>query len=600
MEDPLELKVNSIFGGNQPAQYFGTEDAFLSSIAIDPDYPISASGVKASGFAVPIGYADFTGANINSAPLAIITSPKNTLTYVVLANGRVVSYDSDLANETLIASTFTVTIASPAVFSLTGHGLAAGDIVYFSTSGALPTGLTAGTAYYVISAGLTADAFEVSTSAGGAAVNTSGSQSGTHKVTMECHGAEYYNNYIYLRTGTNVSRLGPLDGSPALAHNMWKGSTLGTLTGLTNTAYPSLRGVTLPNHWGHVHGDNSLYFCDFINGQGIIHRINTKKVTAEGDTNGTTVPSAYNVLDLPFGFYPTDITSDSTNLMIVGIYTTDTTINQGQAAFVLWDPTDTVSFFLGPEPLPDVMATACYNKEGRIFIFTGNTQSGVRLVQHSGGASTEPLLTLEDSLPPLPGAVDAVGNRIVWGGFTTNPNANACLWAWGSKDPRLPSGLHNIAKAAAAGATPIVTALKHVLQSSYKQPQFVIGWHDATDNGVDKYSASATLAANIRFMFNVGQKFQISSIRIPLAGAVGANTTITPKLYFDDLSSNTTLTVINNTNYSGKRKVLYKGQSLKDCIGDNNFVLELAFTGTDPLPVALPIIIKVDVKEDEK
>lgn len=81
--------------------------------------------------------------------------------------------------------TFTVTLASPGVFSKTGHGLAAGDKVVFSTTGALPTGLTAGTTYYVIAAGLTADAFEVSATDGGAAVNTSVSQSGTHTVYSE-------------------------------------------------------------------------------------------------------------------------------------------------------------------------------------------------------------------------------------------------------------------------------------------------------------------------------------------------------------------------------------------------------------------------------
>jgi hypothetical protein len=521
--EETELKVNSIFDGNQPAQYFGTEGSFLSSIAIDPDYPISSSGVKASGFAVPIGYADFTSTNLNSTPVAIINTPKTTLTYVILANGKLLSYDSALTNEALLG-----------------------------------------------------------TVAGGAA-----------------SGGFYYNNYVYILTPTDVSRWGPLNGVAALTDNVWTGATLGSLTALTNTTYPTLRSVSLPNHWGHVHGNNCAYFTDFVNGQGLIHMISTKKVTAEGDTNGTTVPSAYNVLDLPIGFYPTDIASANTNLLIIGISGTDTTINQGQASYVLWDPTDTVSFFFGPEPLPDVMATAAYNKDGTIFIFTGNTQSGTRVSEFAGN-SVKPLLTLEDSLPPFPGAVDAVGERVVWGGFTTNPNANACVYAWGSKDPRLPTGLHNILKTSSAGSNPIVTALKHVLQSSYKQPQFAVGWHDGSDNGIDKYSSSATLASNIRFMFNIGKKFQITSIRIPLAGAVDSNTTITPKVYLDDLSSSKTLTVINNTNNPSARKAIYKGAELKDYEGENNFVLEINWTGTTPLPVALPIRIKVEIKEDEK
>jgi hypothetical protein len=50
---------------------------------------------------------------------------------------------------------------------------------YVSTAGALPTGITAGTKYYVISAGLTANAFQISATQGGAAVNTSGSVTGS-------------------------------------------------------------------------------------------------------------------------------------------------------------------------------------------------------------------------------------------------------------------------------------------------------------------------------------------------------------------------------------------------------------------------------------
>lgn len=78
--------------------------------------------------------------------------------------------------------TFTVTIASPAVFTKTAHGYALNDPIVLSTTGALPTGLTAGTVYYIKTIP-TADTFTVSATVGGAAINTSGTQSGTHSVT---------------------------------------------------------------------------------------------------------------------------------------------------------------------------------------------------------------------------------------------------------------------------------------------------------------------------------------------------------------------------------------------------------------------------------
>lgn len=87
--------------------------------------------------------------------------------------------------------TFTVTIASPGVFTLSAHALVVNQRVTFTTTGTLPTGLTAGTEYFVISAGLTADAFRVSTSRGGSAVNTSGSQSGTHTLSRLDNLPEY-------------------------------------------------------------------------------------------------------------------------------------------------------------------------------------------------------------------------------------------------------------------------------------------------------------------------------------------------------------------------------------------------------------------------
>ena len=76
--------------------------------------------------------------------------------------------------------TATMTIASPAVVTLANHGLVLNDQFYFTTTGALPTGVSANTTYYVISTGLAADTFQFSATQGGSAVNTSGTQSGTH------------------------------------------------------------------------------------------------------------------------------------------------------------------------------------------------------------------------------------------------------------------------------------------------------------------------------------------------------------------------------------------------------------------------------------
>jgi hypothetical protein len=79
----------------------------------------------------------------------------------------------------LDSATTTVTIASPAVLSWTANGFLVNSEFSCTTTGAFPTGMSANTPYYVITAGLGANSFEFSTSVGGSAVNTTGSQSGT-------------------------------------------------------------------------------------------------------------------------------------------------------------------------------------------------------------------------------------------------------------------------------------------------------------------------------------------------------------------------------------------------------------------------------------
>lgn len=78
-------------------------------------------------------------------------------------------------------STITVTIATPGVVSWTAHGLMAGQQVQLSTTGALPTGLVAATTYFVIP--VDANSFQLAATQNGAAINTTGSQSGVHTMT---------------------------------------------------------------------------------------------------------------------------------------------------------------------------------------------------------------------------------------------------------------------------------------------------------------------------------------------------------------------------------------------------------------------------------
>ena len=82
----------------------------------------------------------------------------------------------------LAPSSFTITIAAPAVVTSTVSLLDNTPVVLTNTGypSALPTGLTVGTTYYVKGTGGTT--FNLSATPGGAAITTTGTQSGTHYI----------------------------------------------------------------------------------------------------------------------------------------------------------------------------------------------------------------------------------------------------------------------------------------------------------------------------------------------------------------------------------------------------------------------------------
>lgn len=95
------------------------------------------------------------------------------------------------------SSTVTISVAAPAVVTWATNGLPEGAPVRFTTTGALPTGLSVGTTYYVVNR--LAGSFQVSTEAGGLPITTSGTQSGTHTATASIH--KSYQGLIASNTG---------------------------------------------------------------------------------------------------------------------------------------------------------------------------------------------------------------------------------------------------------------------------------------------------------------------------------------------------------------------------------------------------------------
>ena len=117
------------------------------------------------------------GVGINSVNAIQLWSQNNFGEDLIYAprGGAIYYWDAQIGVSSL---PFTVTIASPAVLTAV---LRDGTAVSLNTTGALPTGLVAGVVYYVV--GSTGTTCNLSLTYGGAAINTSGTQSGTQTIS---------------------------------------------------------------------------------------------------------------------------------------------------------------------------------------------------------------------------------------------------------------------------------------------------------------------------------------------------------------------------------------------------------------------------------
>jgi microcystin-dependent protein len=185
-------------------------------------------------------------------PFAGLTTPSGWL----LCDGSAVSrttYATLFSSLSVSKGTFTVTIATPAVFTNTAHALVTGSQVYLTTTGALPTGLTINTNYFIVSTG--ANTFNLATTYANATavtpvvIATSGTQSGTHTLTYAPYGVGSSTTFNLpdLR-GRVVAGLDNMGGTDAARLDIANSS--GSVTG---TQYVTLTAAQsgLPGH-GHT------------------------------------------------------------------------------------------------------------------------------------------------------------------------------------------------------------------------------------------------------------------------------------------------------------------------------------------------------------
>lgn len=416
------------------------------------------------------------------------------------------------------------------------------------------------------------------------------------------NGLEYYDNYMYFAKDTDIARYGPLNGSPTFNGTYWTG-TLGKAALTNTTTYPFgiLSGST-SNHVMHRHSDGKLYIADVVGNQGTIHTIQTTKTTVEGDTdNGST----FSKLALGYGLWPTAIESYGSGI-VIGLLERAAGVTVNPAKIVFWDTVsqnyNTIIF----DEFTDTFISAIKNINGTLYIVSSPSSQGTgfRVSQYIGGSSIKTVAYIPSSTLPSPGAVDAAGERIIFGVRTVVPEPSLSVLSLGLQNPAMGRGLFNVLNASGFDLTGNITAVSLGLSSGVGTEAIVAANTDSSATISDiknSYSEAYSLSTPSSFWsqkFQIGRPFKITKIRFPMAQAVGSNMIVTPKIYTDDADYNSTaaytggsspgLAVINNTNYSGKKNIVMRPVNLT---GGHNFWLELRWTGTASCTLALPIEI---------
>ena len=146
--------ANSVDDGTQATLLANLKAAIILS-ATTVGTPVGQVAAFA-GSAAPVGWLKANGAAVSRSVYAPL--------FAALCSSAIV----------------TITIAGPAVVTWAAHGRSANDPITFTTTGALPTHLDTFSTYYVVGSSITTNTFQLSIAPGGAAITSSGTQSGVH------------------------------------------------------------------------------------------------------------------------------------------------------------------------------------------------------------------------------------------------------------------------------------------------------------------------------------------------------------------------------------------------------------------------------------
>lgn len=342
---------------------------------------------------------------IQTKPAVVAATTQNiTLSGAQTIDGvSVVAGDRVLVKDQFASSqTATITIAAPGVITV-GSSVTAGTKVEFTTTGALPTGLTVGQPYYVLATGTS---FSLSLISGGAPITTSGTQSGTHTLGV----VPAATNGVYIANASTWTRATDMDTAAEAAAASVPVSS-GTANGgkTFNTSFKSTDTLgTTTMAWDEVVtgdvltnktlGTGTLVGTSLIT-SGTVQTASSnpiefttipswvKRITVMfSGLSFTSTPSGYTFIQLGTGATPTYTTSGYASQTITTGSASINTVNQ-TSGFGVLNPNSSTTLYGG--------ACTLTNLSGNIWVCAGSASdaSGTRMYVTSGTISLGAALT---------------------------------------------------------------------------------------------------------------------------------------------------------------------------------------------------------------